>query len=225
MIVVLGSRHDAVATDLVGQWPDAALCSAEDLTRLGWFWPSDHAGGSSSWVVDGSVVPDDRVTGVFVRRATVYAEELTGTHADDRGYLAAEAHAMLVYALHRTGATVVNPVTDGGAFGEAALRPEHWMGVAASAGIGVAPLELRNTRQPRPATATTLVEVVGVEPIGEVPAALSDAAVAVCSALGLLWAVVAFDQTHQLSAITTRTRPSAAAAPRLAALLAEPRAA
>ena len=133
VIVVAGSRHDPVATDLAEQWPDAALCSAEDLTASGWIWPSRPGDGPATWVVDGAVVPDSQVTGVFVRRATVYAEELTATHPDDRAYLAAEAHAFLVYVLHRTAATVVNPVDDGGAFGESALRPEHWMAVAASA--------------------------------------------------------------------------------------------
>ena len=225
MIVVVGSRHDTVATDLVQLWPDAALCSAEDLTRPGWFWPSRRAAGSATWVIDGAVVPDSRVSGVFVRRATVYPDELTGTHPDDRGYLAAEAHAMLVYALHRTAATVVNPVTDGGAFGEAALRPEHWMAVAGSAGAKVAPLVLRSTRRPRPATATTLVEVVGTQHVGEVAATLSDVAVEVCAALGLKWAALAFDRRRRLTAITTRSRPSAAAAARLADVLAAPSAA
>jgi hypothetical protein len=222
VIVVLGSRHDTVATDLVQLWPDAALCSAEDLTRPGWFWPSQPEAGPATWVIDGAVVPDSRVSGLFVRRATVYAEELTGTHADDREYLAAEAHAMLVYALHRTGATVVNPVTDGGAFGEAALRPEHWMAVAASAGAHVAPLVLRSTRRPRPATATTLVEVVGTQTVGDVAATLGDVAVSVCAALELEWAVLAFDRRRRLTAITTRSRPSAAATARLAKLLTAP---
>ena len=146
------------------------------------------------WVVDGAVVPDSQVTGVFVRRATVYAEELTATHPDDRAYLAAEAHAFLVYVLHRTAATVVNPVDDGGAFGESALRPEHWMAVAASLGVKVAPLPLRSSRRPRPAEAATLVEVVGTEHVGAAGASQGAAAVAMCERLGLRWAVTAFDQ-------------------------------
>jgi hypothetical protein len=225
VIVVAGSRHDPVATGLAKQWRDAALCSAEDLTRPGWIWPSDPGDGPAVWVVDGVVVPDSRVTGVFVRRATVYAEELTATHPDDRAYLAAEAQAFLVYVLHRTAATVVNPVDDGGAFGEAALRPEHWMAVAASLGVEVAPLALRSARRPRPAEAAVLIEVVGTEHVGASAAPLGDAAVAVCAGLGLRWAAVAFDHRDRLTAITTRSRPSDDAAERLARLLADPRAA
>ena len=225
MIVVAGSRHDPVATDLAEQWPDAALCSAEDLTASGWIWPSRPGDPPATWVVDGAVVPDSQVTGVFVRRATVYAEELIATHPDDRAYLAAEAHAFLVYVLHRTAATVVNPVDDGGAFGESALRPEHWMAVAASLGVKVAPLTLRSSQRPRPAEGTTLVEVVGTEHVGAPGASQGDAAVAVCDRLGLRWAVAAFDQRGRLTAITTRSRPSDIAAGHLARLLAHPRAA
>lgn len=225
MIVVLGSRHDEVATDLVKAWPAAALCSAEDLTRPGWNWRSEQADGQSDWVIDGAVVPDCQVTGVFVRRATVYPEELTATHPEDRAYVASEAHAFLVYVLHCSGARVVNPVDDGGAFGEAALRPEHWMTVAASLGVEVAPMVLRSTGRPQPATPNVLVEVVGAEHIGAPTEPLGDTAVAMSASLGLRWAVVAFDDTNRLTAVTTRSRPSPAATERLAQLLADPRAA
>jgi hypothetical protein len=219
VIIVLGSRHDDVATDLVASWTGATLCSADDLVRPGWLWPARDEDGPATWVVDGTVVDDAEVTGVFVRRATVYAEELIATHPDDRAYLAAEAHAMLVYALHRSGATVVNPVSDGGALGEAALRPEHWIAVAASVGVEAEPLVLRSTRRSRQVPTGTLVEVVGGEPIGEVRGARAEASATICDALGLAWAVVAFDRHRRIGAITTRSRPSAAAAARLADVL------
>ena len=137
--------------------------------------------------------------------------------------LPSEAHAMLVYVLHRTGATVVNPVTDGGAFGEAALRPEHWMAVAASArrrrgATGAA----QHAGRPRPATRDDTRRGRRHQHVGDVAATLVDAAVAVCAALGLEWAVLAFDDADRLTAITTRSRPSAAATARLAQLLAAP---
>jgi hypothetical protein len=49
--------------------------------------------------------------------------------------------------------------------------------------------------------------------------------VSICAGLGLLWAVVAFDEQARLTAITTRPRPSDRAAAHLERLLAAPRAA
>jgi hypothetical protein len=225
VIVVLGSRHDPVAINLLGRWPLAALCSAEDLTRPGWVWAASTTGGRGSWVVDGSVVPDEEVTGVFVRRGTVYAEELTSTHPDDRAYLAAEAHAFLVHVLASTRAVVANPVDAGGAFGEAALRPEHWMAAAEAAGVAVAPLRVRSTGGDCPPEAAIEVELVGVDVIGAVPPTLMYAARTVGGLLGLQWAVLTFDHDGRLSTITTTRAPTPAAAARLGELLDSRRAA
>ena len=219
MIVVLGSRHDPVAIDLVGRWPPAALCSAEDLTRRGWAWAVPASGGPGTWVVDGSVVPDEDVTGVFVRRGTVHAEELTSTHPDDRAYLAAEAHAFLVHVLASTQAVVANPVDDGGAFGEAALRPEHWMTVAEAGGVAVSPLRVRSTGVGRPLEAAIEVELVGTDVLGAAPRTLIDAARMVGGWLGLQWAVLTFDNDERLSAISTTPAPTPDAAARLGELL------
>src|SRR5262245_66075685 len=109
MIVVVGSRHDSVATALVEAWPNAALCSAEDLTQLGWVW-RPRSSRPSQWVIDSEIVADEDITGVFVRRSTVYPEEFLSTHPEDRSYLAAEAHAFLVFVLASTHAVVANPV-------------------------------------------------------------------------------------------------------------------
>ena len=121
-----------MAVALVESWPAAALCSAEDLTRPGWVWRSPPSGGAR-WVVDGRLIADDDVTGVFVRRSTVYPEELLSTHADDRAYLAAEAHAFLVFVLATTRALVANPVGDG-SLGEESVRAERWIAAADESG-------------------------------------------------------------------------------------------
>jgi hypothetical protein len=225
VIVVLGSRHDPVAIDLVGRWPPAALCSAEDLTRRGWAWAVSASAGRGSWVVDGLVIPDEEVTGVFVRRSTVHPEELTSTHPDDRTYLAAEAHAFLVHVLASTRAMVANPVDDGGAFGEAALRPEHWMAAAEAAGVAVAPLRVRSTGGDRPPEAAIEVELVGTDVLGAAPPTLMDAARMVGGRLGLRWAVLTFDDDERLFAITTTPAPTPDAAARLGELLGSARAA
>ena len=219
MIVVLASRHDKVAADLVAHWPAAALCSAEDLTRRGWVWPAAANGNDATWVIGGEVVPDERVTGVFVRRSTVYAEELTRTHPDDRTYLASETQAFLAYVLSRTAARVVNPVDDGGAYGEAALRPERWMQAAAEVGVAAAPLRVRSAgRQHAPDLATSF-EIVGEQVLGDSSLKVARAALEVSRCLGLCWAVASFDKRGRLSTITTSPAPSPQAAAALAGIL------
>ena len=135
MIVVVGSRHDAVATDLVRSWPQAALCSAEDLVSPGWVWRhTQHE--ARTWIVDSKAVRDQDVTGVFIRRSAVYAEELMTDASRHRTFLAAEAQPFSPSSFATTSALVVNPVIDG-AFGEEALRPERWTEVASQVGMSV----------------------------------------------------------------------------------------
>src|SRR5262245_60155267 len=125
MILILGSRHDLVARELASSWNGAALSTAEDLTQPGWSLPPGER-ESQTWVAGGKRVEDSAVTGIFLRRSAVYAEELQSTHPDDRAYLAAESHAFLVAMLARTRARVANPVCDG-SMGEETLRPDRWM--------------------------------------------------------------------------------------------------
>lgn len=221
MIVVVASRHDREAAGLVDAWPTASLCSAEDLTRPGWaWWPT--GGGTSCWVVDGAIVDDEQVTGVFVRRSAVYPEEFLGTHADDRAYMASEAHAFLVFVLSRTAATVANRSAEG-FLGDEALGPERWMPAASAAGVAVSPVRAatRPHRQ-RPLTLST-VQVVGDRAIGDAPAVLQRRARAVSEGLGLLWATVVFDGRHRLVDVTSARPPGAEAAEALGDLLARPR--
>lgn len=219
MIVVLASRHDQVATDLVARWPSAALCSADDLTRRGWRWPAAANGNPATWVIGGEVVTDECITGVFVRRSTVYAEELTLTHPDDRAYLAAETQAFLAYVLSRTTARVVNPVDDGGTYGEAVLRPERWMQAAVDSGVAVAPVRVRSAGRQHVPVRTTSFEVVNEQVIGNADSPLAADALEVCRGLSLCWAVVCFDKRGRLSALTTTPAPSPAAAAALARIL------
>lgn len=219
MIVVLGSRHDPVATALVARWPQAALCTAEDLVRPGWHWPAGGEAGAARWVVDGRVVDDDAVRGVFVRRATVHAQELQTTHPADRAYLAEEAHAFLVFVLARTRACVANPVVDG-AFGDAALRPERWMAVAARCGLAPVPPRLCNGAPPRaPGWSPVLADAVAGACFGPLPARRKAAVVATLAALGLRWARFVFDGGHRLRTITTAAAPGDEATAALGRLL------
>ena len=215
MILVVGSSHDSVATDLVALWPQAALCSAEDLVSPGWVWRQPAA---KTWIVDRKQISDDHVTGVFVRRASVYAEELMSTHPDDRAYLASEIHAFLVFVLASTSARVVNPINEG-AFGEAALRPYRWTQLALQLGISLRPLRVTSESRRPIRYRTFTVEVVGDEVFGDAPASVRDSARCLAHALEIGWGVFVFDSRKRLVTVTTARRPSDTAAAALGRLL------
>lgn len=221
MIVVVGSRHDRVAGHLVGSLPRAALCSAEDLLAPGWVWPSHDATGRT-WVVEGRCVADREVSGVFVRRAAVYPDELLHVQPEDRAYLAAECHAFAIYVLATTGATVLNGVGEGpgdGAIGDEAVRPEQWMPAAVANGLTLAPLRLTSDPHRRRRLTTSVVEVVGDETFGVAGDACHRGAARLAGALGMRWAACVFDGRSRLAAVTTAAAPSEAAIGALAGVL------
>ncbi|HEX8853548.1 MAG TPA: hypothetical protein VF754_08680 [Pyrinomonadaceae bacterium] len=210
MIVVVGSRHDAVSSMLVERWPHAALCSAEDLVRPGWVW--HHARpGQRTWIIDARPVRDEDVTGIFIRRSSVYAEEMLTTHPADRAFLASECHAFLTFILATTSARVVNPVSDG-AFGEEALRPERWTTAASETGIAVRPVRVTSQARRRRGLRTTEVEVVGGEVFGELPARVLDRVRSMAERLRMVWGTLLFDARHRLINVTAMRPPSDAAA-------------
>ncbi|HEX8620830.1 MAG TPA: hypothetical protein VF718_02595 [Allosphingosinicella sp.] len=222
MIVVVGSRHDPVAAALVREWPDSALCRAEDITAPGWLCRNDH--GPLRWVVEGQAVQDDEVTGIFVRRCAFYPEEFLSTHREDRVFLAAEAQAFLGFVLSRTRATVANPPRDGALGGEG-LGFEHWMPAAVREGLPIRPFRLAGGRRrlARPERPPLAVEVVGDEAFGDAPAGLKDAATRLARALGLVWAAFLFDGRRRLMALTVAAEPGPQARRALGNLLARRR--
>jgi hypothetical protein len=216
MIVIVGSRHDAIAAALAEAW-GGRVCTAEDLITPGWSW--EVPGGRRTWIVGGAAVDDRDVTGVFVRRSTVHRQELPRVPPADRGYLAAELHGLLSLVLGTTAARVCNPVVDG-AFGEEALRPARWLAAARACGIAVHPVRLHSDAEPRPLPEAFTVEVVGDDCHGGGAAARDrSAALALVSRLGLVWGSVAFDGRHRLLTVTARLPPSSSATRALGALL------
>ena len=216
MIVVVGSRHDSVATALAATWSDAAVCSAEDLVHPGWVWPLGR--GERRWVVDGAPVKDQEISGVFVRRSSVYADELAGIHPADRAFLASETQSLLTVVLATTRAIVVNPVADG-AFGEATLRAERIAAVAAAAGIPLSPLRVSTEVRRRTRRHAHAVELVDGAVVGEPAPAIAAAAQSIARALALRWCVVAFDSRERLITVTSAPPPSETARAALGRLL------
>ncbi len=218
MIVVVGSRHDAVAAELVARWPDARLCSVEDLSRTGWLW---HLGRPASrrWIVDGRAVRDGDISGVFLRRSGVYPQELVAAHPEDRTFLAAEAHAFLSCVLASTRARVINPVVDG-AFGEETLGPERYRQAAERLGIPLAPVRVSCSPPRRSRVRVHGVEVVAGETFGAAPARELERARRLAQTLQLTWAVVVFDARQRLLALTVARSPSPQASEALGRALA-----
>jgi hypothetical protein len=212
VIVVVGSRHDPIAADLVA-W-GAALCSADDLVRAGWTWGDD----TRRWVIGGERVDDRDVSGVLVRRSCVYPEELVTIHPEDRAYVAAETDAFLGYVLGTTRSIVCNPVVDG-AYGQAALRFERWIAEATAAGVECYPHRFTAASESPPA-APIEIEVVGGEVCTDGNDRDREAAAGLARRLGLHWAMCRFDRRHRLVGISITPAPSTAARDRLARMLA-----
>lgn len=219
MIVVLGSRHDPAALALVAVWPGGALCSAEDLGSPGWrlrlATENVRRDGESErrpvvdlrWVVGGQVVADADVTGVCVRRTTVYPEELVGVRPPDREYVAAECSAFVVAFLTATRARVVNPVRDG-ALADDVLRPEGWLQLAAGLGIPVCPLRVSSRGAgPRPRI-RHVVTVLGERVWGSLSPRLLEATRQLVSAAGMVYARVAFDDRGRFLGVSLQPRPT-----------------
>ena len=204
MIVVVGSAHDRVAASLVKAWPSAGLLSAEDLTSPGWVWGSDD--DARQWIVNGRTVNDTQITGVFVRRSTVYPEELLSTHPQDRSYLASEIQAFLVAVLASTKALVVNPVRNG-SLGEETLRPEIWGRFAVNAGLSLRPFKLSSKPGRERPLKLKSVDVVGDQALGDLPEQYRTRSKTLVQQLGLYWARCVFDGNYRLLTVTTATEP------------------
>lgn len=135
--MVLGSRHDQAASDIVKRWAqyDAALLSCEDISTPGWrYRPFDRA--ASRAVVSGRVIPEGEIRGVLVRRPWIAEQELAHIRASDREYVAAEMNAFLRSWLGSLRCTVLNRPSGTSLCGPN-WRPVQWAEAAARAGIEV----------------------------------------------------------------------------------------
>jgi len=209
VIVIIGSRHDALAAELLACWPAAALCSAEDLLSPGWVWRLGGADAARRWVVQGRVVDDDEVSGVFVRRSAVFAGELAGVHPDDRAYMAAEATAFVSALLARTRARRAQPLIDG-AYGDEVLRAERLAQAARRAAVVLAPFTSRSAAPAEPRPPKRWVEVVNNEVLDGGSPRQRAIALRLVEALAWPWAAVAFDAHSRVQGLAL-TRPAAPA--------------
>jgi hypothetical protein len=172
LIVVLGSRYDATAQRLVERWAehDARLLTCEDLSTAGWHYHlADRS--TATAVIGGRKISVDEIQGVLTRLPWVTGQELVSIDPADRGYVAAEMSAFLVFWLSELDCRVLNRPTPGTLNGPCWHR-EQWMMAARRAGMRVAAERRRlgsdsTAVLPKPAAAST-VTVVGARCLGQV---------------------------------------------------------
>jgi hypothetical protein len=169
VIVVVASRHDETAREIVACWESqgAALLTCEDLSTSGWrhhlFGPSE-----SKVVVGGRVLRESEIGGVLVRRPWIFEQELTTIASADREYVAAEMNAFLLSWLSQLSCRVLNRPT-GTCLSGPNWRPLQWAQAAARAGFQVERMRWRvptvRTRKPKKsekwAEHSTEITVVG----------------------------------------------------------------
>jgi len=150
MLVIFTNRHDPAARALISRWSphDATLLTSRDLSAAGWRHFL-NAGGSSTAVIGGRVVPCEEIAGVLVRWPCVYERELSHIVPEDRAYMASEMTAFLIAWLTRLSCPVLNRPTPTSLLGPS-WRPEEWVHAAARAGIPVRPIHRRVLLSARP---------------------------------------------------------------------------
>ena len=168
MIVVVASRHDAAAREIVARWgtQNAACLACEDLSTAGWQHHLFHR-SESKIIAGGRVVRESEIRGVLVRRPWVFEQELVNIAAADREYVSAEMNAFLLSWLSQLSCRVLNRPA-GACLCGPNWRPQHWAQAASRAGFKVEAARwrvpaVRKRRPRRPEThAEHLVEVTVV---------------------------------------------------------------
>lgn len=140
MIVVVGSRYDEAAREIVSRWSayHAALLTCEDLSAAGWRHHLFDQSRSRA-VVSGQIVQESDIRGVIVRRPWILEQELVHIAAEDREYVAAEMNAFLISWLSQLLCRVLNRPTGASLCGPN-WRPQQWARAAGMAGMIVEPM-------------------------------------------------------------------------------------
>ncbi len=171
MLVILASRHDAVAQSLAARWSadDVALLTPEGLSVSGW----RHYPGApelSASALGGREVMEGDITGVLSRMWGVGEFDLPHIAPEDRSYVTMEMTAFLTSWLYGLRCPVLNRPTPMCLAG-LNWREEEWTHRAARLGIPVRPVRrhLALDAEPVPppnAEATSVVTVVGQKCLG-----------------------------------------------------------
>ncbi len=192
MLVVVASRHDPGACEIVQRWErwGAALLGCEDLSVPGWrYSPSNRA--ASRAVVSGRVVPDKSIRGVLLRRPLILEQELMHIAPADREFVAAEMSAFLLAWLSELPCPVLNR-PQGASLCGPNWRPQQWAHMAAKAGFHVDPARCQIPADAKaegeenlPAAQPVKAVVVGDRCLGDVSDAQAAAAIKLAAAAGV----------------------------------------
>lgn len=137
MIVVVASRHDVRARNILEHWgfQCARMLTAEDMCTSGWSlsvpWTS-----CGTAVVSGQIVQPAQISGILTLRPYIFPQELRTICSDDRVYVAAEQTAFLLAWLTAQSCPVLNRPTASCLAGPS-WHLEQWTHAAAELGIPV----------------------------------------------------------------------------------------
>jgi len=142
-LLIIASARDEIARRLSTVWQGsgARLLHPRDLSRPGWRYQPGQIEASSA-VASGELISARELSGVFIRLASVSAEDLIEIVPEDRPYVAQEMNAFLVAWLSALSCRVVNRPAVGCLSGPN-WRPEQWIHAAAQAGVPVVPIRRR----------------------------------------------------------------------------------
>jgi hypothetical protein len=129
-----------VARRLVTRWASfgARLLVPRDFSERGWQYQLD-AKGPSQLAAGGRRFASGQIGGVLVRLPRISADELRHIATADREYVATEVTAFLAVWLTSLSCPVLNRPAPDCLFGSN-WRPEHWLRLAAQAGLVVRPV-------------------------------------------------------------------------------------
>jgi hypothetical protein len=190
MLVILASRHDAVAQSLAARWSgeDVALLTPEGFSAKGWrHYPG--APESSASALGGREVMESDITGVLSRLWGVNEFDLPHIVPEDRAYVGMEMSAFITSWLYGLPCPVLNRPTPTCPTG-LNWREEEWTHRAASLGIPVRTIRRRLALDAEPETPTTsdetrsVVTVVGRRCLGTAHETLKAHALKLAAASG-----------------------------------------
>jgi hypothetical protein len=137
MIIVLAGRYDAPARRLKDRWAgaDAHLFTCDDLSVSGWRYRLNDPLNSTA-IINGRGIKQSKIAGVVTRLSWIWEGELVHIVAHDRGYVAAEMSAFLVFWLSGLTCPVLNRPT-ANSFNGPGWGRERWNFAASEAGMRV----------------------------------------------------------------------------------------
>jgi hypothetical protein len=193
MIFVIASRYDNAALQLPRSWSREhfVVSTPADLSCSGWRYCMTSPETSTA-VVSGRVVSCSEITGVLTRLVCIHEWDLPHIIPEDRGYVAAEMNAFLLFWLSTIRCPVLNRPSAGNLCGPN-WSSEQW--VQAANKLGIASLPARrcippplNAEEEKLENHTIKVVVVGSQVFGCPDEILKKAAkkLAVAADVGLL---------------------------------------